>query len=200
MFSTSLSVLLLFLCQSPSSSLCTVFDSISSNIDEALSNNPSGNVFVYGDPNVHHKYWLSYYNRTDGSGELCYNIAILYDLTEMVTFLTWILDCDSHSLTLLDFFFSSNTSICFTMAFPPLRNSDDVVVSFSTDFPSNSQQDALFHRIAYDYSRADWDGLRDHFRDVPWDNIFKPSASAAASKLCEWVQARIHSQKSFGNS
>ena len=38
--------------RSPSSSLCTVFDSISSNIDEVLSINPSANVFVFGDFNV----------------------------------------------------------------------------------------------------------------------------------------------------
>ena len=25
-------------------------------------------------------------------------------------------------------------------------------------------------RIAYDYSRADWDGLRDHLREVPWED------------------------------
>ena len=59
------------------------------------------------------------------------------------------------------------------MAFPPLGNSDHVVVSVSIDFPTNSQQDSPFHRIAYDYSRADWDGLRDHLRDVPWEDIFK---------------------------
>ena len=40
---------------SPSSSLCTVFDSISSNIDEVLSINPSTNVFVFGHFNAHHK-------------------------------------------------------------------------------------------------------------------------------------------------
>ena len=44
-----------FLCQSPSLSLCMVFDSVSSNIDEALLINPSANVFVLGDFNVHHK-------------------------------------------------------------------------------------------------------------------------------------------------
>ena len=72
------------------------------------------------------------------------------------------------------------------MAFPPLGNSDHVVVSVSIDFPTNSQQDAPFHRIAYDYSRADWDGLCDHLRDVPWEYIFKLSASAAASEFCEF--------------
>ena len=45
--------------------------------------------------------------------------------------------------------------------------------------------------MAYDYSCADWDGLRDHLRDLPWENIFKLSASAAASEFCEWVQVGI---------
>ena len=45
--------------------------------------------------------------------------------------------------------------------------------------------------MAYDYSRAGWDGLRDHLRDVPWEDIFKLSASAAASEFCEWVQVGI---------
>ena len=74
------------------------------------------------------------------------------------------------------------------MAFPPLGNSDHAVVSVSIDFQSNSQRDAPFHRMAYDYSRADRDGLRDHLRNVPWENIFKLAASAAASEFCEWVQ------------
>ena len=74
------------------------------------------------------------------------------------------------------------------MAFPTFGNSDHVVVSVSIDFPTNSQQDAPFHCIAYDYSRADWDGLCDHLRDVPWEDIFKLGASAAASEFCEWVQ------------
>ena len=65
------------------------------------------------------------------------------------------------------------------MAFSPLGNSDHVV-SVSIDFPSNSQWDASFHRIAYDYYRADWDGLHNHLRDVPWEDIFKLSASTVA--------------------
>ena len=48
-----------------SSSLSMVFDSISSNIDEVLSINPSANVFVFGDFNVHHKDCLTYSGGTD---------------------------------------------------------------------------------------------------------------------------------------
>ena len=77
------------------------------------------------------------------------------------------------------------------LAFPPLGNSDHVVTSVSIDFPSNSQQDTLFHCIVYDYRHADWDGLHDHLRDVPWDNIFKLGASAAASGFCKRVQVGI---------
>ena len=94
-------------------------------------------------------------------------------------------------LTFLDLFISSDASICSTMAFPPLGNSDHVVVSVSIDFPTNSQQDVPFHRIAYDCSRADWDGLRDYLRDVPWEDIFKLGAPAAASEFCESVQVGI---------
>ena len=46
-----------FLYGSLSSFLCTVFDSISSNIDEDLYVNPSSNVFIFGDFNIHHKDW-----------------------------------------------------------------------------------------------------------------------------------------------
>ena len=77
------------------------------------------------------------------------------------------------------------------MAFPPLGNSDHVVVSVSIDFPINSKQDALYHRIAYDYSCADWDSLCDHLVDVPWEDIFKLSASAVVSEFCEQVQVGI---------
>ena len=77
------------------------------------------------------------------------------------------------------------------MAFPPLGNSDHVVFSVSIAFPSYSQWDAPFLRIAYYYSCANWDGLCDHLRDVPWEDIFKLSVSAAASEFCEWAQVGI---------
>ena len=77
------------------------------------------------------------------------------------------------------------------MAFPPLGNSDHVVVSVSIDFPSDSQWDAPFHCIASDYFCADWDGLCGYLRDVPWENSVKLGASAAASEFWEWVQAGI---------
>ena len=156
-------------------------------IDEVLSINPSANVLVIGDFNIHYKDWLTYSGGSDRPGELCHNFSISdIFLTQIVNFPTRIPDCDSHSPALLDLFLSSDACICFTMAFPPLGNSDHVVVSVSIDFPINSKQDTLFHCMAYDYSHADFDCLRDHLRDVLWEDIFKLSASAAASEFCEW--------------
>ena len=77
-----------FLYRSPSFSLCTVFDSISSNIDEVLSINPSANVFVFGDFNVYYKDWLTCSGGTDKSGELRYNFTISNNLTQIVNFPT----------------------------------------------------------------------------------------------------------------
>ena len=88
---------------SPSSSLSMVFDSISSNIDEVLSIKSSANVFVFEDFNVHYKDWL-----------------------------TFILGSQTVILRVCSFgFISSDASICSTMAFPPLGNSDHVVYSVS---------------------------------------------------------------------
>ena len=49
----------------------------------------------------------------------------------------------------------------------------------------------MFHGIACDYYLAGWDGLLDHWRDFPWEDIFRLSASAAASEFCEWAQVGI---------
>ena len=75
------------------------------------------------------------------------------------------------------------------MAFHPLGNSDHVV-SVSVDFPSNSEWDASFHPIAYDYSRVDWDSHCDHLRDIPWKDIFKLFASAA-SEFCSGFRLKL---------
>ena len=76
--------------------MCTVFDYVSSNIDEVLSVNPSA-VFVFENFNADHKDWLTYSGGTDQPGQLCYNFSISNDLTQMVNFPSQIPDCDFHS-------------------------------------------------------------------------------------------------------
>ena len=58
-------------------------DSVSK-IDQVLSINPSANVFVFGDFNVHHKDWLTYSGGIDWPGDL----AIIF-LSQMIL-LRWL--------------------------------------------------------------------------------------------------------------
>ena len=69
-----------------------------------------------------------------------------------------------------------------------MGNFDHVVVSISIDPPVNSKTDAPFSCEAYDYSLGDWGDLHDHLIEVPWEDIFKLSASV---KFSEWVQSEI---------
>ena len=50
--------------------------------------------------------------------------------------------------------------------------------------------DSRFYCTAFNYC-ADSDGLGDHLRDVPWENIFELSTSAIAFKFYEWFQVKI---------
>ena len=108
-------------------------------------------MFVFGDFNVYYKDWLTYSSGTDRPCDLV-NCSISNDLTQIVNFSTWIPDCDSHTPALLEFFLSSDASICSKMAFPPLGNSYYVLVSIY--FLSNWKWDDLFHCITYNYSDA----------------------------------------------
>ena len=115
-----------FLCQSSSSSSYTAFDYISSNIAEVLSINPSANVFDIRE-------FVMSIIRTGSPilvelTDLVNSLIIFFvgiNLIQMIHFPTRMLDSDFHSPALLDL---------FTMTFPPLGNSDHVVVLLSIKF------------------------------------------------------------------
>ena len=80
-----------------------------------------------------------------------------------LTFLLWSLVATLTGLLMLIYFFF--LTLVFVLKWLSLLW-EILIVSISIDFSLNSKQDAPFHCIAYDYSRADWDGLRDHLRDL----------------------------------
>ena len=86
-----------------------------------------------------------------------------------LTFLLWSLVATLTGLLMLIYFFF--LTLVFVLKWLSLLW-EILIVSISIDFSLNSKQDAPFHCIAYDYSRADWDGLRDHLRDVLGEDIF----------------------------
>ena len=156
--------------RSSSSSLCTVFNAVSSDIDEVLSVNPSANVFVLGDFNVHHKDWLTYSGGTDRPAELFYNFSISNNLTQMINFPTGILDCVYHGSALLDLYISFDLVFVLQWLSPHWKNT----VMFLSLFPFtflHTQKGMLL----------DWDGLHGHLRDAAWTDVFQLGASAAAA-------------------
>ena len=104
----------------------------------------------------------------------------------------------THSPAPLDFFLSSDASICSRMFFP-LLESFDHVVSVLMDFPLNPKEDAPFYCIAYDYSLADCDGLCDYLRDVLWEAIFKLSASGGFRLELMYISCIVNIRSSLNN-
>ena len=66
-----------------------------------------------------------------------------------------------------------------------------ILIVLLIDFPTNSQQDAPFHRIAYDYFRADWDGLRDHLGDVSWRISFNLVLLLLLVNFVGWFRLKL---------
>ena len=144
-----------FLYQSPSSSLCMFFYSVSSNIDKVLSINPPANVFVFGYFIVHHKDWLTYSGGSDRTGEPCYNFSISNDLTQMVNFPTQIPDL---TLTVLLFWiYSFLLMLVFVLQW--LSVHWEILIMLLSQFPltflQTSNWMSCFNCIAYNFSRTD---------------------------------------------
>ena len=104
----------------------------------------------------------------------------------------------THSPAPLDFFLSSDASICSRMFFP-LLESFDHAVSVLIDFPLNPKEDAPFYCIAYDYSLADCDGLCDYLRDVLWEAIFKLSASGGFRLELMYISCIVNIRSSLNH-
>ena len=95
-----------YLCRSPSSLLCTVFYSISSNTDEILSINPSANMFVFADLKSMIKTILVELI------DLVNSVIVFLSQLILLRWLTFLLGSLTVTLTdlLLDLFISSDTS------------------------------------------------------------------------------------------
>ena len=85
------------------------------------------------------------------------------------------------------FFFSYVFSSC------KLFHSSNSLFCFPNFSPLPATNYGMFYAIqcVIKYSCGDWDNLCHHLINVPWEDIFKLSASATASEFCEWIQVRI---------
>ena len=98
----------------------------------------------------------------------------------MVNFPTRIPNCDSCNPILLDIFFLPT----LVRVLQWLSLQLEILIMLLSQFPLTFCQ-------TQDHSQADWDGLQDHLRDVPWEDTFKFSAFAPASEFYELVLVGI---------
>ena len=121
------------------------FDSISSNIDEVLSINPPA-VFVFGD--------FILVELID----LVNPVIIFPSQMTLLRWLTFLLRSQTVILIVLLFWiYLFLLMLVFVLQWLFLHW--EILIMLLSQFPSTSQQDVLFHHIAYGYSHADWDGL-----------------------------------------
>ena len=179
-----------FLYRSPSTQNCLILQCISDSIDKALSENPSANIVVCGDFNVHHSEWLGS-SFTDNAGIETFNFSVSQNLTQIIDFPTRFPDNDAHSPSLLDLCMVSDATDCHTSCETPLGNSDHAVVSIFLQLKPNQSADHPSHRISYNYQLADWDSFRDLLRDAPWSDIFALPVELCAAEVSDWIQTGI---------
>ena len=119
--------------------------------------------------------------------DLANSVRIFLSQIILLVCLTFLLGSLTVTFTVLLFWiFSSDARVCSAMAFPPLENSNHVVVSVSINFSVNSMHDALFPQLRL--CICWWGWFLRLFEKCSMGGYLKFSASAAASELWGWVQ------------
>ena len=108
----------------------------------------------------------------------------------MVNFLTWIPDWLSLSCSGEFIYF---LMLVFVLQQPFLHWG--ILIMWLSQFPltfsqTQNKMPISLHSLCL-FFFVDWDSLCDPLRDVPWKDITKLSASAAASAFSEWIQIVI---------
>ena len=187
MFSTSFILfrvlLLLFLLLPTCFFLCTVFDSVLSNI-EVISINHSPNVFVFADSTVNHLDWLTYPCRTDTTFKFCHNFSFSLNFNPGFHFLTLRPDSGALDPDIFYLILVSELGLRSAEALRHLSNSHQVIWVF-IDFPVSTQGKAFIHSAAFNLF------LIGDIWDVFQEGVINLGVSAVTA-FCEWNQVRTH--------
>ena len=137
--------------------------------------NPSANVFVFGDFNVYHKDWLTY---SGGNDRLVNSDIIFLSQTALLRWLTFLLGSKTVILPVLLVW------ICFFLlmlvfVLQWFSVHWEILIMLLSQFPLIFHQihNRIPHFIALLMTILKY--FRDYLRDVPWEDIFKPSAAAS---------------------
>ena len=81
-----------------------------------------------------------------------------------------------------------------TKQFPEITGLSDfhkLIVTVMKSYSPKRTPNIVTYRKSTNFDKDNWDGLRDHLRDVPQEDIFKLGASTAARGFCLWFQVVI---------
>ena len=140
-------------------------------------------IVVLGDFNVHNAEWLTHSKGSDRAGIEAESFAIINDLSQLINSPTRIPDRSSDFANTLDLFLTSKPIIYRpAIVSAPIGSSDHCLITLthsSNPFDQAPQQ----KQKLWNYSKADWFGLRGFYSDFPWHEFAfsaDPSSSALA--------------------
>ena len=102
------------------------------------------------------------------------SVIIFVSQMTLLIWLTFLLGSQTVILIVLPFWiYLFLLTLVFVLQWLSLRW-EILIMLFQFPLTSQLIHNRMYHHhIAYDYSCTDWDGLCDHLRDVPWEDIFK---------------------------
>jgi len=186
---------------SPDSSkfICTIYRSpndsqtsshflkLSQQIEAILSDNPHSEICLLGDFNCHNSSWLSHSFSTDAAGREIYDFSILNSLSQLVNSPTRVPDRSSDRPQTLDLFLTSHPSNYSSVSVaPPIGNSDHNLISLEHSISSSCSNSGK--RTIWKFGEADWEGLRNFFSSLIWNDIISWSdVNKCSSQITEFI-------------
>ncbi|MPC22783.1 hypothetical protein E2C01_015809 [Portunus trituberculatus] len=133
------------------------YDCLASKVEHILSLYPFAEISILRDFNVRHQLWLSS-PCTDHPGELAFNLAIFYDLEQLVQHPIHIPDRLGDMPNILDLYLTFNPSpYAFALSFPLGSSNQNLIFLFFSISPIPSQSPPK-RRCLWHFASASWAG------------------------------------------
>ena len=172
----------IYLCclyRSPSSD-DSIYEVLSSHIQEFYAKDPSCEVVVCGDFNAHHKTWLGFTNNSDVHGDSALLFSLTNNLVQIVSTPTRF-----PSNTLLDLFLTSDPDLYTVSTIEPLGTSDHAVVCCTRSISKSDNK--VSQQVKRLFNKADWDGLRDFFASYNWTSCENEDVDVHAENITSTI-------------
>ena len=166
-----------------------LLDHLSKTIDTITLQSPRSEITILGDFTVYNPYWLTHSPHiTSPAGHDAEAFAFVNDLSQLISEPTRIPDCSGDKANTLDLFLTSNPDIYSNPILDsPLGNSDHCLITLQHNSVSHQDRSSSSQKI-FNYSKADWDSLRNFFTAYPWYSGLSNDPSSFATFITNAIQ------------